>query len=253
MNDDSFDQLAAFRAEVPLPDEETVRRIYGLATEPCAGRPLRVRSSFARPPRFVLTAAIVCLVLVPAALAFGGKVVDLFEGTPAPPPISSFFATNKRLADTVTQRAFATNFPQADVTKAHGVIRIQTPDGPQELWAAPNDQGGLCWFIDFANDPAPNGVQPGFGTCDTSASAESTSNITFEGPAWELSHPLLYTVDGRVYVDAATVQVTFADGSRVSLPVVEGLFLGSLDRDGKVTEVTAYDEAGAEVARRSMP
>ena len=139
------------------------------------------------------------------------------------------------------------------MTKAHGVIQIQTADGPQELWAAPNDQGGLYWFIDFANDPAPNGVKPGLGGCDTSASARPPSDIAFGGPGWELSHPSLYTVDGRVYGDATTVQVTFADGSNIRLPVVEGLFLGSLNRKVKVTQVTAYDEAGKRVAQMTRP
>jgi hypothetical protein len=157
------------------------------------------------------------------------------------------------VADELTRRGFATNFPQADVSKAHGVIQIQTPDGPQELWAAPNDQGGVCWFIDFANDPAPNGVKPGIGGCDTSASAPPPSDIDFEGPGWDISHPSLYTVDGRVNVDAAIVKVAFADGSNIRLPVVEGLFLGSLNREVKVAQVTAYDEAGNQVAQMTRP
>ena len=200
-----------------------------------------------------VAAAALALVLVPTAVALRGRVADLFQGTPAPPEISNFFATNKRVADELTKRGFAANFPQADVSKLHGVIQIQTPDGPQELWAAPNDQGGVCWFIDFANDPAPNGVKPGLGSCDTSASAPPPADIDFEGPGWELSHPSLYTVDGRVNVDAATVKVTFADGSNIRLPVVEGLFLASLNREVKVTQVTAYDEAGNRVAQMTRP
>jgi hypothetical protein len=111
----------------------------------------------------------------------------------------------------------------------------------------------VCWFIAFANDPARNGVKPGFGACDTSASAPPPPDIDFEGPGWDISHPSLYTVDGRVNVDAATVKVTFAGGSNIRLPVVEGLFLGSLDREVKVTQVTAYDEAGNRVAQMTRP
>jgi hypothetical protein len=200
-----------------------------------------------------LAVVALALVLVPTAVALRGQVADLFQGTPAPPDISNFFATNKRVADELTKRGFAANFPQADVSKAHGVIQIQTADGPQELWAAPNDQGGVCWFIAFVNDPAPNGVKPGFGACDTSASAPPPPDIDFEGPGWDISHPSLYTVDGRVNVDAATVKVTFPDGSNIRLPVVEGLFLGSLDREVKVAQVTAYDEAGNRVAQMTRP
>ena len=51
------------------------------------------------------------------------------------------------------------------------------------------------------------------------------------------------------YVGAATVQLTLADGSTATLPVVEGLFLGSLDKGTKVAQVTAYDKAGNRVAQ----
>ena len=69
--------LTTFRSDVPEPDPETARRIYALAT----------RSSRTRIPRrrLVLTVAVAALVLVPTAVAFGGKLADLFEGTPAPP------------------------------------------------------------------------------------------------------------------------------------------------------------------------
>jgi hypothetical protein len=56
-----------------------------------------------------------------------------------------------------------------------------------------------------------------------------------------------------VYVDAATVHVVFADGSTITLPVVEGLFLGSVDKDAKVTQVTAYDKTGTKVVQRTLP
>ncbi len=199
-----------------------------------------------------LAVVALALLLVPTAVALRGQIADLFQGTPAPPAVSTSFESSNKIADLATQKGFGARFPHADVTKAHGVIQIQTPDGPQELWAAPNDQGGVCWFIDFANDPAANGFKPGSGGCD-SASARSSPDIAFEGPGWELSHPTLYTVDGRVYGDAATVLVKFADGSNIKLPVVEGLFLGSLDREVKVTQVTAYDEAGNQVAQMTRP
>ena len=68
-----------------------------------------------------------------------------------------------------------------------------------------------------------------------------------------LSHPSLSTVDGRVYTEAGTVQLTLADGSTRTLPVIEGLFLGSLDEGAKVTRVVAYDKNGTEVAQLTRP
>lgn len=200
-----------------------------------------------------LAVVALALLVVPTAVALRGKISDLFEGTPPPPAVTNFFAANNKMADLALQKGFGARFPHADVGKAHGVIEIQTADGPQDLWVAPNDQGGVCWFIDFANDAAPNGVHPGSGSCDTSASLRGPASIAFEGPGWDINHPSLYTVDGRVYGDAATVQVAFADGSKITLPVVEGLFLGSLDRPVKMAQVTAYDEAGNQVAQMTRP
>lgn len=194
-----------------------------------------------------LAVAVLALLLVPTAVALRGQIADLFQGTPAPPAVSTSFEGFNRLPDAAIRDGFARRFPRADVSKAHGVIEVQTADGPQDLWAAPNDQGGLCWFIDFANDqPSANG-QPGYGACDRAR--PPASDIALEGPGWTLSHPSLSTVDGRVYTDATTVQLTLADGSTRTLPVIEGLFLGSLDKDASVTRVTAYDKNGREVAQ----
>jgi hypothetical protein len=252
MIDDGLEVLVAFRSGVPAPDEETTQRIYRLATSPRPRWRVLLRARLTRRSRLALAVVLVGLVIVPAALAFGGKIVDLFEGTPAPPAVTTTFEGFNRLADLSIRKGFEGQAPHADVSKAHGVIEIQTADGPLDLWAAPNDQGGLCWFIDFANDRTGSNGQPGFGTCDT-PSTRSASNITFEGPLWMLAHPSLYTVDGLVYVDAATVALTRADGSTATLPVVEGLFLGSFDSGANVTQVTAYDKTGAKVAQRALP
>jgi len=47
--------------------------------------------------------------------------------------------------------------------------------------------------------------------------------------------------------------LTLADGSTRTLPVIEGLFLGSLDKDAKVTQVVAYDKNGTKVAQLTRP
>ncbi len=245
MTEDDLQLLVEFRREVPAPDEETAQRIYGLAT---SGQPQRRgRSGFrlSRRSRLVVALVAVALVLVPTALAFGSKIVDLFEGTPAPSTISSNFAFSNRLADELTKKSIAFRLPHADVSKAHGVVEIQTADGPEDLWAAPDDQGGQCWFIDFTNDPVGSNGRYGFGGCYPSP---PPSNINW-GEVGIPLHPSLMTVSGHVYVDAATLQLTLADGSTKTLPVVEGMFLGSLKKGAKVTQLTAYDAAGNVVAQ----
>jgi hypothetical protein len=252
MTESDLQMLVDFRTEVAAPNEETAKHIYLLATSgqkhgPSRLAPPRRRT---RHPRLVVAFAVLALVIVPTALAFRGKIVDLFEGTPAPPAVATVFSQFNKLADFSTQQGFAAKVPHADVSQAHGVIEIETADGPEDLWTAPSDQGGKCWFIDFANDPpGPNG-QLGFGGCDPSP--PPASNINW-GDVWVVSHPDLMTVWGSVYVDAAIMQLTLANGSTVNLPVIEGLFLGSLAKTDTVTQLTAYDAGGNKVAEWASP
>jgi hypothetical protein len=186
----------------------------------------------------VAAAAAAALLIVPTAVALRGEITSLFQGTPAPPDVSTSFESNNRMADMATQRGFGDRYPQADVSQAHGVIEIQTPDGPEDLWAAPNDQGGRCWWVDFANDPAGPGGKYGFGGCDVTADYAAKID-----PAviWVEPHAELATLWGRVYVPADRVVAQLQDGSSRALPVVEGGFLASLDRNARLTRVTAYD------------
>lgn len=238
--------LHTFRSEVAEPDRATAERIFSFAT-----RSATRRNAFRLRPRLVLGVAAAALVLVPTAVAFGGKLADLFEGTPAPPAVSNAFAESNRMADKAVQQGFASQWPHADVSKAHGVIEIQTPDGPEDLWAAPDDLGGQCSFIDFADDPpAKDGGMPGFGDCPRSA-PQSDDAIGF-GDEWTYVHPDLMTIYGSVYRDATTVRLTFDDGSSATLPVVEHFFLGSAAKGVKVDSVAAFDAAGNQVAARTL-
>jgi hypothetical protein len=239
MTDES---LVSFRSAVPLPDEAKSQRLYALATRS------RRHRKFQR--RLVLAVAVAALVLVPTGVAFGGKLADLFEGTPAPPDVSTTFAEFNQTADSAVQQGFAARWPQVDVSKAHGVIEIQTPDGPEDMWAAPSDQGGQCSFIDFANDtPGKHGMS-GFGDCPRAAQ-QPDEGINF-GDVWTYEHPDLITIYGGVSVDATTVRVAFDNGSTATLPIVEHLFLGSAAKGMKVDSVTAYDAAGNQVARHAL-
>jgi hypothetical protein len=192
----------------------------------------------------VLVVAALALLLVPTAVALRGQIADLFEGTPAPPAVSTSFEANNKVADMATQKGFGDKFPHADVSEAHGVIEIQTADGPQDLWVAPSDQGGTCYFIDWANDVPGPGGQFGFGGCSQSS---PRSGIGW-GNVWAYSHPDLMTLYGHVYVPATRVDVRLADDSVRTLPVVEDYFLGSLPKNVKIDGITAYNDSGDAVA-----
>jgi hypothetical protein len=195
------------------------------------------RARAARSRYAVLAVAMLALLLVPTAVALRGRITDLFQGTPAPPAVSTTFEGQNKIADLATQKGFGDKFPHVDVSRIRGVMEIQTPDGPQDLWAAPNEQGGTCWFVDWANDPAPNGSQPGYGTCDNGDQRRSIGTSFL----WELPHPALRTLLGLAPVRADRAVVELKDGSTRTLPVVQGAFLASLDEAAQLARITAYD------------
>ncbi len=190
------------------------------------------------------------LLVVPTAVALHGRIADLFQGTPAPPAVSSSFGGMNKTHDLAARKGFGAKFPQAEVAKAHGVLEVQTSDGPLDLWAAPSDQGGQCWWIDFANDPVLPGGRFGFGGCDRGSTLGSD---IAPGDIWVEPHPTLMTLYGQVTPPAARVEAELTDGSMLRLPVVEGFFLGTHDRSARLTRVTAYDDAGHVVATFARP
>jgi len=248
MTTDGLQLLCEFRTEIAAPSEETRRAIYTRAT---SGRKtrlsrLRWRTRGLRPIVVtVVTVALLACAGVGIAAGFGA-----FEGTPAPADVSANFTLLNQFADAAIQKGFSSKLPQTDASKAHGVIEMQTSDGPEDLWAAPNNQGGKCYLIDWANDPpGKDGSKYGFNGCEQSP--PPSSNISFSD-VWVYTHPDLMTVYGSVYVPAATLEITLDDGSMMTLPVVENLFVGSLPRGTKVNRVTAFDTAGNQVAEQTL-
>jgi hypothetical protein len=247
---DSLDQALSERFalqhdELPMPDfADVLRRATQISTHPEPRKPSRGQRL--RGVRPILAAALVVGVLAAAGVGIAAGF-GAFQGTPAPPDVSTSFKQLNEFADVDVQNGFASAFPQTDASKAHGVIEIQTPDGPEDLWAAPNNQGGQCYLIDWANDPVgKEGSRNGFDGCEQTP--PPTSNISVND-VWVYKHPDVVTVYGSVYVPAATVQISLDDGSSVTLPVVENLFLGSAPRGATVDKVTAFDTAGNEVAQ----
>ncbi len=247
---DSLDQALSERFalqhdELPKPDFAGVhRRAAQMSTDPAPRR--RPNGHRRWSVRSVLAAAAVIAVLAGAGVAIAAAV-GAFEGTPAPADVSTNFEQLNRFADAAIQQGFSTKLPQTDASKAHGVVEIQTSDGPEDLWAAPDDQGGQCYLIDWANDPVgQDGSKGGINGCEQSP--PPPSNISF-GDVWVYAHPDMTTVYGSVYVPASTVQITLDDGSTVTLPVVENLFLGSVPKAASVDKATAFNGSGDEVAQ----
>lgn len=199
--------------------------------------------------RYIAVVAVVsALVLVPATWA----AVNAFQGTPAPQSIVQNFvqwnAEAPNLAFVNPQTGFERHVPLADATKAHGVVQLDTSDGPLDMWAAPESDGsGSCWFVAWESDI--HGDTPaGSGGCtqgDQAAIAPATVSFA--------SHGAYTILDGSVTGPETTLDVTLTDGSTTTLPVVEHLFLAALPHGSNPASIVGRDANGTVVATFPEP
>ena len=194
--------------------------------------------------RYIAVVAVVAtLGLVPATWA----AVNAFEGTPAPQSIVQNFvrwnAEAPNLAFVNPKTGFARHVPRADTTKTHGVLQLDTSDGPLDLWAAPTSVGnGTCWFVGWESDVAAERAL-GHGTCTQG------DDPAIDPETWgDASHPSYTVLDGSVTGSETTLHVTLTDGRTTTLPVVEHLFLGALPPGSELASIAGRDASGNVVA-----
>lgn len=209
---------------------------------------------------------IVALFLAPAAWA----IAQAFEGKPAPSSVKSVLrrtivggAHSLRALTRAVERGEHT----AVVSKAHGVIQLQTKDGRIDLWAAPARGGGKCFLIAWQRNrgypPYNRGCYP--ATPHTAGSSAvhnltwtSGDDLGYAGPAHYL-HRNYNVVNGRAYGGATSLRVTLSNHTTKTFPVVEGLFLGAWQQSvhsrqrPKIVALTTYDEHGHIVGYWKQP
>jgi hypothetical protein len=165
--------------------------------------------------------------------------VRVFEGTPAPPPVRGTFRFSNR-AFAEFPKKLGNEFPQAEVDKAHGVLQVQTKDGPLDLWAAPSTDGGTCFVLGLENEMTAK-MQLGSMSGCTRADTPPISAGTFGAGADTV-------LDGYATGSEATAQVTLTNGRTITLPVVEHFFLGSDPGGLAPASITGRDRSGKIVA-----
>jgi hypothetical protein len=203
------------------------------------------RARRSRRRRVALGVVVCALVAAPGAVA----IVHAFQGTPAPQSISNAFRTGNDMADLANtyaaQTGFAAHEPHSIASTAHGVLQVQTPDGAVDLWAADNDEGGICYLVNWeADGSSPSGTAYAGGSCD---GREPPSQLAV-GWEWSANHPNYKVLAGRVFVDASTLVVDLDDGTSVTLPVVEHLVLGVVDAKERPISVRALAADGSQLA-----
>jgi hypothetical protein len=221
------------------------------STQSASGPP-RLR---ARHTRRTLALAFLLLLLVGSAVAFAGRVHDLFFGKPAPPIIKRAFMQQNQMRSQMRQWEKAhghplNSLPRVNAGRAHGVMAAKTQDGLLLLWAAPATGGGECWFVEFAADQLDHNRPTGSGSCSRAPAAPSTVRWASE---WSAAHRTLTVLSGRLDTDADAVRVRLRHGAVRTIPVVDRYFLGAFAHTlGAPVRLTALDAKGHVVARSSV-
>jgi hypothetical protein len=134
------------------------------------------------------------------------------------------------------------------VSKARGVLGLDTSAGPVSLWVAPTRGGGSCYLIDIHALPVENA-----GAMCTARPVRSDYAVRpWHTETW-VAGGYLRLFGARVTPEVASVEVRFADGTRDTLPPAGGFVLRELGVDEEPVVVIARDENGSELRRREMP
>jgi hypothetical protein len=200
----------------------------------------------------LVAVAVATLVLAPASWA----IADAFEGSTPPESIGAGIvklnALVPQLRESVAQTGNPVEIGTFDVAKLHGVMQVQTPDGPLDLWAAPGSNGSVCEWEAF---------QANLGDSDGGC---WNPPLTFvSGGLGSISvDPGLGIADGYTSIpNAATATVTLSDGQSATSPVVEGFYLVTFeqlpgeqrlgtDRGPAIVKTTIDDASGKQLASR---
>jgi hypothetical protein len=193
----------------------------------------------------VAAAAVVVLAALVAApaLGLGSRLAELFEGTPAPPPVQELFTASDEMQQRFIEAGLQDRYSRVVVEEARGVSSIETPDGPVRLWTAPTEDGRQCSLIEL--DVAPSGRVLGHARCD-SLGAEGMS------PSWLWAEvrSSVRVAHVRVYdEEIVRVDLHLVDGGVVQLPVVAGHAFGVVDRSARLDDFVGRNADGDEVAR----
>jgi hypothetical protein len=204
----------------------------------------------------VVAAALLGALLVTPAFGLGDRLLDLFEHPPAPPEVQAHFAANDTLRRQLFDHAEAAGhrlhdrFSRVVAREARGIAAIESADGrPIYLWAAPTEDGRQCWLIQ-AGAEAATGRPYGFGSCD----AREAASEMRPGMMWIAERPSVKILHARVYDEAIRrVEIVVEGGREVSLPVVAGHALGTVEKEARVLAFVGRDASSNEVARMTLP
>jgi hypothetical protein len=188
-----------------------------------------------------IAAAAGLVIAATPAFGLGARVIDFFQGEPAPEALKLQFAE-------LNTGAPAGMAPGVIASETRAVLTRELYNGPYTLWVAPTKDGNFCKHF------GRTGRDGGSGGCIDRRITPIYANFAQAS----LGKPIL--AFGSVTADGAThVELELDNGKSletelvwVSEPIDAGFYATEV-REGKPTAVVARHGDGDEVARRRFP
>ena len=240
---DELQLIRGFRASVAPPPDETSRHARYLLEEQFAVG--NGGFGFVRLGRrrvlAVAALALLAALLAGTALAFGGRLLDLIRGKPAPTSVQREFSM-------IDPHAVIPYFDYPTVIKKriHGVLAFDTAAGPVALWAGPTRRGGACYLFRRLRPKTIVDRGPlGAGCMGRRVPQGLALVAAFEAPiGGKLAFAWGYTAP-----NVKTVEVHLADGKVERAPVYERFFGVGAPATTSLIDAVALDRKGHEVGR----
>lgn len=250
-----MDELALIRSFDPAPSADPAARA---AARTALLRRIESRSVPVWRRRRIVVATVAFAALVLAAAAFGGRLLDLFEGKPAPPAVKRALkleiAGFRRMTGGITPFAPLPGGYRASRTR--GILAVRTPLGRVFIWGVSTVSGNVCTVLQRQGGGTENGaLQNGFcigPKTQQPAVLWAATSITFGNPStshWDTT-PVLY---GHVTPSVRSVELRLQNGTMKKLRVVEGFFAASLPAVAQKDSLVGRDARGHTVDREQVP
>jgi len=199
-------------------------------------------------PRNITTIALgFAVVLVPPAVAFHNRLLDLIQGRPAPPPVTRAFQAWNWSSVEISLPDLA-GLPYVDAGNARGVAELHTHTGSISLWVAPNDRGADCWvYVYRGATPTAGAPEATSLHCDLQSEFHSAGPLGIPQMVLNCVMPSVWFV--HVQVRGVTgVQLVYPDGHRTPMRVVNGTAVAAFRVTDLPTAIAAVDDVGSTLA-----
>lgn len=186
-------------------------------------------------------AALLTVLVVNPAFGIGPRVLEWFQGSPAPEQVERNLASLNEALD-----RFEREGTPVIAERARGVTAIETDHGWVYLWAAPMEGGGWCLYTQTPS----SGEHTAAATCQDGG--PETQPLLVERMSQDYDDGRLRLLAGRADPPIRSLELRLEDGSTDTIPLVDQFFLHDIDEGKEAVALIARDSTGRVVSDKPI-